>query len=57
MALRIVDTELLAKPLSLEDLRAAYREVGRDFHAPQAPITVDESIFSRLYTRSSRYAE
>lgn len=56
MALRVVDTELLAKPLSLEDLRAAYREVGRDFHAPQAPITVDESIFSRLYARSSQYA-
>lgn len=52
-----VDTELLAKPLSLEDLRAIYREAGRDFYAPQAPIAVDESIFGRLYTRSSVYAE
>lgn len=57
MALRVVDTELLAKPLSLEDLRAVYREVGHGFHAPQAPIAVEESIFSRLYARSSAYAE
>lgn len=57
MALRLVDTELLANPLSLADLRAIYREAGRGFHAPQAPITVDESVFGLLYARSSAYAE
>jgi hypothetical protein len=57
MALRVVDTELLATPLSLEELRAVYREVGSAFHAPQAPIAVEEAMFGRLYARSSAYAE
>ena len=57
MALRVVDTELLATPLSLEELRTVYHEAGSVFHAPQAPIAVEETMFGRLYARSSAYAE
>ena len=57
MALRVVNTELLATPLSLEELRAVNREAGQVFHAPQAPIAIEEAMFSRLYARSSAYAE
>jgi GNAT superfamily N-acetyltransferase/predicted nucleic acid-binding protein len=56
MALKVVDTEILARPISLDGLRAIYRGVGESFHPPQAPAEVDEEMFRRLYERSSAYA-
>lgn len=56
MALRLTDTELLDEPLPLSLLRKIYEAEGRVFHAPQAPIRVDEHMFCLLYRRSSRYA-
>jgi GNAT superfamily N-acetyltransferase len=55
MALRLTDTELLERPLSLPVLRAVYAETGATFHAPQAPVRVSERMFCLLYRRSSRY--
>jgi GNAT superfamily N-acetyltransferase len=56
MALRVTDTELLKRPLSLDALRAAYDSVGKRFVAPQGPIRVDEHTFCLLYGQSSAYA-
>lgn len=56
MALLVTDTELLARPISLDALRAAYASVGRRFAAPQAPVRVDEHMFCLLYRQSSSYA-
>ena len=56
MALRLTDTELLQRPLSLAALREAYAQEGRAFHAPQGPIEVDEHMFCLLYRRTSSYA-
>lgn len=56
MALRFVDTEVFARPLGLEELRAVYRESGRDFTAPQSPRRVHEHTFCLLYRRASSYA-
>jgi predicted transcriptional regulator len=38
MALRFADTELLDRPLSLEDLRNAFTSAGLKFFAPQGPV-------------------
>lgn len=56
MALRLTDTELLQRPLSLGVLREIYAGEGRSFHAPQGPVEVDERMFCLLYQRSSGYA-
>ncbi len=56
MALRVVDTEVLHRPLSLATLREIYRENGHAFRAPQSPIEVSERMFRLLYERSSEYA-
>jgi hypothetical protein len=56
MALRVTDTELLERPLSLDALRAAYESAGKRFVAPQGPIRVDEHTFCLLYRQSSAYA-
>lgn len=56
MALRLTDTELLDRPLALQELRSIYEDAGERFHAPQAPVSVPEHMFCLLYRRSSRYA-
>ena len=56
MALRLTDTELLQRPLSLAVLRNIYAQEGRAFHPPQGPVEVDERMFCLLYERSSSYA-
>jgi predicted transcriptional regulator len=56
MALRVTDTELLERPMSLPMLRTTYQEGGESFHAPQAPIRVPEHMFCLVCRRSSRYA-
>jgi predicted transcriptional regulator len=55
MALRLTDTELLAKPISLSSLRNAFAAEGLRFQAPQAPVRVPEHMFCRLYRASSAY--
>ena len=55
MALRFVDTELLQHPIGLEELRALWADVGKDFTV-RSPQPVDEDIFAELYSRGSDYA-
>jgi hypothetical protein len=57
MALRFCDTELLARPLDLDQLRDLYREDGKTFQPPQSPMPVPEDVFIRLYRQSSANAE
>jgi GNAT superfamily N-acetyltransferase len=57
MALRFCDTELLARPLHLDQVHALYGEEGERFQPPQSPLPVPEQVFGRLYRRSSAYAE
>lgn len=56
MALRFADTELLANPIQLSELRALYDSAGLQFQAPQSPRMVPEHMFCLLYRRSSAYA-
>lgn len=56
MALRLTDTELLQRPLSLTSLREIYADEGAVFHAPQGPVEVGERMFCLIYQRSSGYA-
>jgi len=56
MALRLTDTELLARPLGLSELRKLYANHDRKFTAPQSPIVVDEHMFCLIYEESSAYA-
>jgi hypothetical protein len=55
MALRFVDTELLHRPIDLEELRALWASTGKDFAVP-SPQPVDEEMFAELYSRGSEYA-
>jgi GNAT superfamily N-acetyltransferase len=55
MALRFADTELLAHPLALHELREAYSKAGLEFQAPQSPKRVPEHMFCLLYQRASSY--
>jgi GNAT superfamily N-acetyltransferase len=57
MALRFCDTELLARPLELNQLRDLYRQSGETFQPPQSPMPVPEDVFVRLYRRSSAYGD
>jgi ribosomal protein S18 acetylase RimI-like enzyme len=56
MALRFVDTEVFARPVSLDELRDIYGQSGLEFSAPQSPRRVPEHTFCRLYARASSYA-
>ena len=56
MALRFTDTEVLANPLELDELRRLYAQTGSTFTAPQSPRRVPEHTFRLLYTRASAYA-
>jgi GNAT superfamily N-acetyltransferase len=57
MALRFSDTEVLARPLHLDQVHAIYREAGARFQPPQSPMPVPEQVFDRLYRQSSAYGE
>jgi GNAT superfamily N-acetyltransferase len=56
MALRFVDTEVLGHPVSLSDLRAAWRDAGLEFVPPISPQPVREDLFGEIYARGSAYA-
>lgn len=56
MALRFADTELLAHPLELGELRNLYATASLSFQAPQSPRAVPEHMFCLLYQRASTYA-
>lgn len=56
MAIRFVDTEVLARPLSRTVLEEQWRSVGDRFTPPLCPQLVDEHMFRPLYRRASGYA-
>lgn len=57
MALRFANTEVLERPLSVDDLQAIWEQQDDRFYAPQSPTLIDEHMFALLYSRSSRYAD
>jgi predicted nucleic acid-binding protein/ribosomal protein S18 acetylase RimI-like enzyme len=56
MALRFVNTEILDRPIDLDELKALWATEGRRFVAPVSPALLDEHMFRLLYRRSSAYA-
>ncbi len=56
MALRFVNTEILACPLDLDELEGLWAGEGHRFLAPQSPTLISEHMFRLLYQRSSAYA-
>lgn len=56
MALRFVNTEILKRPLGLDELESLWTAEGKRFGAPQSPTPIDEHMFCLLYRRSSAYA-
>jgi hypothetical protein len=56
MALRFANTEVLERPLSVDDLQAIWEQQGDRFYAPQSPTLIGEHMFALLYSKSSRYA-
>lgn len=56
MALRFVNTEVLDRPIDLDELQALWAREGRHFVAPLSPALIDERMFCLLYRRSSAYA-
>jgi ribosomal protein S18 acetylase RimI-like enzyme len=57
MALRVTDTELLQRPLALQEIQAACKEIGRTFRHPQSPVELDEQVLELIYRRSSAYVD
>lgn len=56
MALRFVDTELLATPVGLSEIRSLFDSEGAMFVAPMSPRKIDEQWFVQLYKESSIHA-
>jgi ribosomal protein S18 acetylase RimI-like enzyme/predicted nucleic acid-binding protein len=56
MALRFVNTELLERPLDLDELQGLWAEAGERFLAPPSPTLIGERMFCLVYQRSSAYA-
>jgi ribosomal protein S18 acetylase RimI-like enzyme len=56
MALRFVNTEVLEKPIVLDELEAIWVQNSEQFFAPQSPTSISEHMFCLLYKRSSAYA-
>jgi len=56
MALRFVNTEVLERPIDLDELEAIWAAEGGRFVAPPSPTLIDEHMFCLLYQRSSAYA-
>ncbi len=57
MALRFVNTEVLERPIDLDELEAIWLAEGERFVAPPSPTLIGEHMFCLLYARSSRYAD
>jgi ribosomal protein S18 acetylase RimI-like enzyme/predicted nucleic acid-binding protein len=55
MAIRFSDTEVLERPLGLDELSQLWSGQGERFLAPQSPTRISEHMFCLLYRRSSRY--
>ena len=55
MALRFANTEVLERPISLDDLEAIWAEQGERFFHPLSPTLLPEHMFCLLYKRSSAY--
>jgi predicted transcriptional regulator len=55
MALRLADTELLERPVSIGELRSIYEGEGKRFSAPQGPVSISERMFCLIYGASSSY--
>jgi len=56
MALRFVNTEVLERPLDLDEIEKLWAEHAERFSSPQSPMLLDEHMFGPLYQRSSAYA-
>ncbi len=56
MALRFVNTEILDRPINLDELDAIWAAEGQRFVAPLSPTLIGEHMFCLLYQRSSAYA-
>jgi ribosomal protein S18 acetylase RimI-like enzyme/predicted nucleic acid-binding protein len=56
MAIRFMNTEILQRPIDLDDLKALGAEQGERFLAPQSPTLISEHMFRLIYRRSSAYA-
>lgn len=56
MAIRFVNTEILERPLGLDEIEVLGAEHGERFLAPQSPSLISEHMFCLLYQRSSAYA-
>lgn len=57
MALRFTNTEVLERPVLIDDLETIWEQQGDRFYAPQSPTLIDERMFVLLYGRSSRYVK
>jgi len=56
MAIRFVDTEVLERPIPVDDLKALWAEHGEHFFQPFCPTLVSEHMFDPIYRQSSFYA-
>jgi len=56
MAIRFINTELLERPIDLDELNKMWGEAGEQFLAPLSPALIDERMFCLIYQRSSGYA-
>lgn len=56
MALRFANTEVLERPITLDELEALWVERGQRFSPPLSPTLIGEHMFCLLYQRSSAYA-
>jgi GNAT superfamily N-acetyltransferase len=56
MAIRFVNTEVLERPISLDDLKALWAEHGGHFAHPLSPTLIGEHMFGPIYSQSSAYA-
>lgn len=56
MAIRFVNTEVLARPISLDDLKVLWATHGEHFSHPLSPTLIDEHMFGPVYKQSSTYA-
>lgn len=57
MALRFINTEILKRPIDLDELEAIWAAEGQRFVALPSPTLISEHMFCLLYARSSRYAD
>lgn len=56
MAIRFINTEVLERPLVLDEMETLWTEQGESYLAPQSPVLIGEHMFRLVYQRSSAYA-